>query len=227
MSWANPFPRRFGGGATKLVDDLYATARGGTGSLLNGDTGTEIDLENRVISRMVSIGWRAAQGRALQADARKLSDIPRRVVFPDGTVEDISPLARQERILGLRPALGADVTARRMAVHRKRILNGRADRGSLYALLAIACDGWPFVWAKKVTPDVGPLDAKWPDGAGTPAYPGDSWVTDWTSIVGTALITVSAPSTATQAQRDARMAAVTELLDAILPATATFGILIP
>lgn len=226
MSWANPFPKRFGGGATKLVDDLYATARGGSGSLLGGDTGTEIDIENRVIARMMSIGWRAAQGRALQSDSRKLSDIPRRVTFPDGTVEEISPLARQERILGLRPPLDADVTARRMAVHRKRVLSGHCDRGTLYALLAIACDGWSFAWAKKTTPDVGTMDAFWPDANYTPARPGEP-LPEWASIIGRVSIVVNAPPTATQAQRDARMSAITELLDAILPAAAAFGVSIP
>lgn len=224
MGWTNPMPVRFGGGGRRLVVDLFATARDGTGSLLNGGEGTETYLENQVIARMMASGWRSARCRAAQADPRKLSTARRRVVSPDGVVENLSPLERWERILGIRPSPTSTPTARRLAVFNRRALRGRSDRAELLTLVARVFGTWETRVAEYSTAGMTATMVTWPDALNTAAYPGQLPYADytWTSTIYYFTLTVYAPAGTTQEAKDARKAEMASLLEDVLPAHAEY-----
>lgn len=221
MSWTNPLPMRMGGKSRVRLRDLYAMAVGASGSLLAGDDGTETDLENRVIARMIVLGFRAARSRALQGDPLRLSEHARLVKYPDGTTEVVSPLVRWERILRLRPSPSATVTERRRAVAERRGMSGIADRQTLVALiervLAPMLTTVTFVRAADLTFST----CAWFGGANTAALPGDTDATQWYSEAGGLRISYLRNGlTVLEAQAKASILRV--VLDDTLPAHATF-----
>ena len=61
--WRAPFPLRFGGRPHAAADMLYQTVKGARPDALTGGAGTEVDLENKVMARLLWMGWRATARR--------------------------------------------------------------------------------------------------------------------------------------------------------------------
>lgn len=227
MGWTNPMPMHVGGGGRKLVEDLYATAQSFTGSLLLG--GVETTIENKVIARMMAVGWRAARTRARQADPRKLSSARRPVVMPDGTAESLSPLERWERILGLHPSPTATFTERRLAVFDRRALTGRSDRAELLTLLNRVFDGWTVDINENTTAEMILTSVTWPNALNTAAYPGQLPYSQysWTSTVLYFSVTATAPASVTAEQKAAKNALALRILEDALPSYAQILVYTP
>lgn len=215
-------PMRMGGGGHKRVEDLEVTSRANGGSLLFGDSETEIGLYHRVIALMIDQGFAVARNRALQGDPLLLSDDARAVTYPDGTTETISPLARWERILRLRPSPSATVTQRRQAAAFRRGLTGKATRGVLQGLLDGIFTPWPVTIYTKKAEDLTITGAYWPLGANTPAYPGQvpSGALTWYSEVCDWIFGVAAPAGADESEKERRMVLANKTIDDVLPAFA-------
>jgi len=224
MTWSRPFPFRFGGGSRRQITDIYEALRAGGGSLLLGEDGTEVDVENRVLARALSVGWRAAQTRACQADPRKLSSDRRRVVFPDGTVAVTSPLERDEAILGLRPSPSATLTQRREAVYQKRAQTGRSDRAALRTIVARIMDPWLITYDLETAGTISPFDASWPGADGSAENPGTASATAWSSDIYFFRVTITMPLGTSQAENDRRRGLLEAALDDVLPAHCTYEV---
>lgn len=218
--WQTPMPARVGGGAARLIADLYATAKAGGGSLLNGEPGTETDVENMVIARTIAIGWRIAQAYAVQGDPRKLSAERRPVTFPDGHTEEISPLERMERIHELTPLPNDTLTQRRFRVYMHERLQGRADSGALWRLFADVFGDWAVTWTEYTAADATVGTMFWPGGANTPAYPGSppTGTLTWANVLLTLFLTVNVPTDTSTAELTRKQALFAELIDLVLPA---------
>ena len=215
-------PMRMGGGGHKRVEDLEATSRANGGSLLYGDSETEIGLYHRVIALMIDQGFAVARNRALQGDPLLLSDDARPVTFPDGTTETISPLARWERTLRLRPPPSATVTQRRQAVAHRRGLSGRANKGALRSLLEAIFAPWPITISNTRAVDLTAFTAIWPGATGAPAYPGaaPTGTLTWYSEVCGYYFGVTAPAGADAAEKERRLNLANATLDDAVPAYA-------
>lgn len=225
--WRTPFPLKLGGGGSKLVSDLYVTAKAGTGSLLLGGAGTETDLENRVLARMIAIGYRAARRRANGADPAKLHAGRRLITFPDdGSQAMISPLERMEKILRLSVPPGRTLTQRRQAVADRLLLVQLCNRAGLRQMIDALVSPW--VWSMP-DPDVttGPT-AFWQGATGSGGYPGSapSGTQTWTSTLGLIAISVESPAHTPQSAKDRLSARLTTALDDMLPAYADFQLFI-
>ena len=217
-------PMRVGGGGHRRVEDLEATSRANNGSLLYGDSETEVGLYHRVVALMIAEGFGAARNRALQADPLLLSDEARAVTFPDGTTETISPLARWERILRLRPSPSATVTQRRETVAFRRGLTGKATRGVLQRVLDGIFSPWPVAISTVTAADLTLTGAYWPLGANTAAYPGQvpSGALTWYSEVCDWAFDVTAPAGYDETEKERRMTLAMKAVDDMLPAFARY-----
>lgn len=215
-------PMRMGGGGHKRVEDLEATSRANGGSLLFGDADTEIGLYHRVVALMIDQGFAVARNRALQADPLRLSDDARPVTYPDGTTETISPLARWERSLRLRPSPSATVTERRQAVAHRRGLTGWNNGGALRAILEDIFAPWPITIYKTRAADLTSFSANWPGATNTAAYPGSapSGTLTWYSEVCGYYFGVTAPAGADAADKERRLNLANATLDDAVPAYA-------
>lgn len=215
-------PRRMGGGGRRQAEDLERTSRMNGGSLLSGGPDTEIGLLHRVIALMIREGLRTARSRALRSDARKLSDVQRPVTMPDGTVLLLSPLERWERLLGLRPAPDATVTARREAVRFWRGLAPRNDAGALAELLAQIFGDVAVDVQRLQASDIGAsAAARWPGATGSGGYPGQlpSGTAQWMSEIARFAYLAHTDDIAPE-ERDRLMAFATLALEQVLPAFA-------
>lgn len=227
MGWTNAMPMHVGGGGRKLVEDLYATAQAYTGSLLLG--GVETTIENKVIARMMAVGWRAARTRARQADPRKLSSARRSVVMPEGATRSLSPLERWERILGLHPSPTASFTTRRQAIFDRRALTGRSDRAELLTLLNRVFGPWPVVVNEENTAGMTITSVTWAFALNTPAYPGQLPYSQysWTSSILFFTVTATAPAGTTAEEKARRKTLALAILEDTLPAHAEILVYVP
>lgn len=230
FGWKSPLPLKFGGKGKSLVQSTYDTVRNNRPEALRGGgDATEVEAENRMIARMLSVGWRDTARRLAQADPRRLSDKKRPVKFPDGTTENLSMLERWERILVIRPRPEDSVTARRQAIHGR--LRGYASCSLADvsgAMGAIFGDWFQGVFENDITdvhyagkPTAGNVHAYWATNAFTFSsdYPGEYDATKpWTSGLAVINVAFLPPASASQEQIDSAVGQALEVLDDMLPA---------
>jgi hypothetical protein len=235
FTWKAPWPRRFGGGAHRPVATMLDVVRAARPDLLasTGD-GSEVDLENRVMARMLVTGLRATARRVAQRDPRKLSDAARLVAYPDGTQATRSPIQRWERILGLTPARGASPRERRAAILGALVSTTSARRASVEEAMAGVFGAWYVGLGENDVADVdypgrspaGTVAAYWPtaqaplpDTLHDASYPGRYSATyPWRSDLCHIAVLFQPPASADPARVATLRGKALQVLDDMLPA---------
>lgn len=229
-TWRAPFPLRFGGGGHTLISAMVDLIRAGRPAALRGEDGTDVELENRAMARMLAAAWRSTSRRVAQRDPRALTELQRPVTFPDGTTRTCSLLERWERILGLVPAPDASARQRRAAVHAALVGQASAKRSAIETAMQAIFGSWYRGLRENRVADVhypgrvpeGTVHAYWP-GPGTAQYPGETSSTwPWRSALCQVSVQFQPPANTSQREVDARIAQATRVLDAQLPAWMTF-----
>jgi hypothetical protein len=197
-TWRSPFPRQFGGGATKRMDRIYNALKANLGTALSDDEASANMAEIRAMARTFWIADRSIDRRIIQADPRRLTTL----------------LERTEAFLGIVPGIN-NRTADRIAQVAIRLLSPADARcGSLSLVVETAFSPWTTQ-----NHYTGLADAiiRWPGGTVDPYYP-------WYSTICNIVIEYVRPNGATDAEVDVRRAICLQGLDAIVPAWATFAI---
>jgi hypothetical protein len=215
---------------------MLSTVRAARPDMLTA-TGDEdnVELENRVMARMLSVGLAAVGQRVAQRDPGKLSDATRPVTFPDGTQADLSPLQRWERLLRLTPAPGATLTARRAAVRSAVVSTSSASRVAVEEAMAGVFGAWFLGLGENSVEEidypgrvpVGNVTAFWPvlrdpalpDLLHAAVYPGRySLEYFWTSGLCHIAVLIQPPASTDQARVNVARDKALQVLDDMLPA---------
>lgn len=234
--WRAPFPLRFGGRPHAVADMLYQTVKGARPDALAGGAGTEVDLENKVMARLLWMGWRATARRVAQRDPAKLTADVRPVTLPDtGTTRTTSALARWEALLYLTPAPGASARTRRAAVKAALVSTSSARRVAVEDAMRAIFGSWLVGLAENRAVDVdypgratvGDVHAYWPTVQDPPTpdafhdadKPGEFSVTyPWRSALCIVCVQIQPPASTSQDEIDAKVGKAVAQLDDMLPA---------
>lgn len=226
--WRSPLPFKLGGRSHEIVDSMYKVVRSARPDMLAGGEGTEVDMENRALARMLGAGIRATKLRVAQRDPATLSTLRRAVTFPDGTIRVVSMLERWEAILLITPAEGATDNERRAVVGGRRAATISNDVISLSEAMGRLFGSW-FVrissnhvsdvdYATRPTPGSVYAHFGGPSTTFSADYPG-SYDADypWYSGVAQVTVVIQPPASVPQAEIDRRTAQALSLLDDTLP----------
>jgi len=234
--WRAPFPLRFGGRPHAVADMLYQTVKGARPDALAGGAGTEVDLENKVMARLLWMGWRATARRVAQRDPAKLTADVRPVTLPDtGTIKTTSTLARWEALLHLTPAPGASARTRRAAVKAALVSTSSARRVAVEDAMRAIFGSWLVGLAENRATDVdypgratvGDVHAYWPTTQTPPTpdafhgadKPGEFSTTyPWRSALCLVCVQIQPPASTSQDEIDAKVGKAAAQLDDMLPA---------
>jgi hypothetical protein len=195
----HPYPRRFGGGKPTL-QTFHESLNAQRGTALDASNpSTTAWLEDLALMRAIVFdGWHTNQRLAHQWDPRRLTDM----------------LERWEKLMKLRPAIGATDKARRDSIlERFERFMGIANHAKLMKNLETAL-GDAFVGVEYIS--VANAVVTVPDGS----YP---WGTPnasrpWSSTVARILVQIAKPSGWTEDQFYEAAAKVGPVVDAIAPA---------
>lgn len=240
-TWRAPLPLRLGGGGERRISTLLATLRAQRPQVLSSrEDGSEVDLETRAMARMLWAALRDTERQVAQRDPRKLSDLRRDVVFPDGSSLRLSAVERWERVLGLVPARGASSQARRAAIFAALVAVSSTRRSAVETTMAGAFGAWYVGLGENRLADVdypgrsprGDVSASWPviqnpptpDALHSASYPGRySTTRPWSSGLCHVVVLFRAPASTSQVEIDAKVGKALQLLDDQLPAWMTFA----
>ncbi len=199
----HPYPRRFGGGKPTL-QTAHESLNEQRGSALDASNPSTVAwLEDMALMRAIVFdGWHTNQRLAHQWDPRRMTDM----------------LARWERLLKLRPRLGATDKERRDAIldHFERFV-GVANHAKLIKNLTAAL-GSAFVGIEYISAANAVITV--PDGSypwGTPNV-----VRPWSSTVAHILVQVTKPVGWSEEQFYEAASKVAPIADALAPAWVTY-----
>jgi hypothetical protein len=228
--WRAPFPFRFGGGAHKTVQTFYQQARASRPDMLRGGEGTNVDIENKTIARIMAAAWRDTERRVASGNPSKLSNARRPVVFPDsGETEELSALERWERIFGIVPRHDQSERSRRAAVKSRMVSYTSANLAAVTdAMIAVFGDWFISVTTNSVDDidyagrsPAGSVYAYWSAGGLTFSadYPGQyDAAVPWRTGLAIVCINMRPPAATEQREIDAKTGEALRTLDAMLPA---------
>jgi hypothetical protein len=233
-TWRSPFPLRFGGNTHQRVTVFYETVKAARPTMLRGEDGSEVDLENKVMARMLAAAWRDTERRVAQRDPRKLSELARLVTLPDGTQRTMTSVERWERVLGLVPARDASPRERRLAIFGAVVSTSSTRRSAVETAMRGLFGSWYLGLGENDVDDVdypgrsptGSVSAHWPttdpggvDAFHTSEYPG-TYHADWSWRSGLCILAVliRPPATVAQATVDVLAGKALQVLDDMLPA---------
>lgn len=195
----HPYPRRYGGGRPAL-QTFHESLNAQRGTALAGaDASSIVWLEDLALMRAIVFdGWHTNQRLAHQWDPRRMTDM----------------LGRWERLMKLRPALGATPTERRDGIlERFERFSGIANHAKLLKNLEHAL-GAAFVGVEYISVAnavVTVPDATYPWGAANPSRP-------WSSTVARILVQITKPQGWSEDQFYEAAAKVGPIIDALAPA---------
>ena len=226
-TWRSPFPERIGGGGTREISDVYEQIQAARPSILSATGGT-VEIENKLLARMIVTGRRAARRRVLQSDPMKLSTATRNITDPDdGVTRTLSPLQRWERILLISPMPGASDIERRSAVAAKLVSYTSNTYNTIVQIAQSALGSLYYSVQNGTVADIlaGNIAHHWLDAAGTTNAPGTVDADfPWYSGLSIVRVIYQLPAGVSQEQADAKVSALTKILDAVVPAWCRFSI---
>ena len=226
-TWRSPFPRRIGGGGTREISDVYEQIQAARPTILSATGGT-VEIENKLLARMIVTGRRAARRRVLQSDPMKLSTATRDITDPDdGVTRTLSPLQRWERILLISPMPGASDIERRSAVAAKLVSYTSNTYNTIVQIAQSALGSLYYSVQNGTIADIlaGDIAHHWPDAADTTNAPGTvDPVFTWFSGLAIVRVIYQLPAGVSQEQADVKVSALTKILDAVVPSWCTFSI---
>ncbi len=237
-SWKAPLPLRLGGGGTRDVDAAYKMIRANRPEILRVDQGSTsmVEVENKAMARLASVGWRAIRRRVNQWNPDRLNSAVRPVSNPEtGAVEDLSPLERWERILGVPPRYGSSLAERRANVKAKFISTTSNARGAIEEAMQGVFGSWYTDILRGTVNDVdysgkspaGTRVAKWLDNVFVfnADYPGEYDANyPWMSTLSCIIVRFTPPQSADDNAIRERVSKAAAVLDDMLPAWATASI---
>jgi hypothetical protein len=193
---ANPFPRRFGGGETRL-QQVLSSLQGDRGSAYTTDWDSVVYAENMAIARAISAGWGTNE---------RLSHL----WVPTRTSEDV--VERWEKILVISPKQGQTLSERRRIVQAQLVVHPEAVRG--YVLERMQTLGSAFIDVEYIP--IGSATITVPDG--TYPFGTVSTVQPWSSTVARVLIRLQTPTGGTEGDFYEKAAEAMLLIDLFVPA---------
>jgi uncharacterized protein YmfQ (DUF2313 family) len=193
---ANPFPRRFGGGETRL-QQILTSLQADRGDAYSTDWDSVVYAENMAIARAVSAGWGTNE---------RLGHL----WVPSRTSPDV--IERWEKMLVISPKQGQTWTERRAVVEERLTQHPEALRG--YVLERMQTIGTAFVDVEYIP--VGSARITVPDG--TYPFGTTSTTQPWSSTVARILIRLQLPTGGTEGDFYDKAAEAMLLIDPFLPA---------
>lgn len=197
-TWRSPFPRRFGGGSTKRMTEIFDTIQENLGDAFAHEQTSINAADDIAAARLLWCADRAIDRRIM------MTTDPRRARGP--------MLQKWEDVLGIVPSETQTEAQRATTAAARLIQLNDAGSGGVDAIAAVAFDPWT-VEAHYNT--LATAISHWPGGS--PAEP-----TEWTSTIANVCIEYIRPAAATDADVDWRVSACSSALDEILPAWTTF-----
>lgn len=198
----HPYPRRFGGGRTRL-ETIHESINASRGTAYSKDRSSVVWVENMAIARALAAAWSTNQRLANQTDPRRMTDM----------------LGRWERILAIPVPASATEADRRAEVLARFERIGKASVHSRIYSECVRVLGSFFVAVEYIdiaNANVVSPDASYPWGHQAPA----PYV--WYSTVAHILIKMTQPAGYTDADFWAKAAAITPVMDDLLPVEVTW-----